>query len=198
VKSQPYPAKLAAANRKADRRTLKTRAALLSAFRELVLSYGYTAVTVDDIVRHADIGRSTFYLHFSSKRNLLKHSLDVPSTGLAACVEGDLAPERLVPLLEHFREQRYLNRIFFEGPIRSIWVERLAHLISLKLRRHPGPPRDRCLLPRSFVAWTIAEMQIAMITHWLRNANSVTPERIATAILTNTRALLPTSRIPVQ
>jgi AcrR family transcriptional regulator len=196
VKSQPQNAKLAAASRKADRRTLKTRAALLSAFRDLVLSRGYTAVAVDDIIRHANIGRSTFYLHFSSKRDLLKHSLDGPCTGLAACVERDLAPERLVRLLEHFRGQRHLNRVFFEDPIRSVWVQRLAHLIEQKLGGHPGPPRDRFLLPRSFVAWTIAELQIATITHWLRNACSVTPERLANAILTSTRALLPTSQMP--
>jgi AcrR family transcriptional regulator len=135
---RPCLAKLAAANRKVDRRTLKTRAALLSAFRELVLSQGYTAVTVGDVIRHANIGRSTFYLHFSGKRNLLKHSLDGLCTGLAACVDGNVAPERLVPLLEHFRDQRYLNRVFFEDPIRSIWVGRLAHLIEQLLRGHPG------------------------------------------------------------
>jgi AcrR family transcriptional regulator len=155
-----------------------------------VLSRGYTAVTVGDIIRHANIGRSTFYLHFSGKRNLLKHSLDGLCTGLAACVDGNVAPERLVPLLEHFRDQRYLNRVFFEDPIRSIWVGRLAHLIEQILRGHPGAPHGRHRLPRSFVASTIAEMQIAMITHWLRNVASVTPERIADAILTNTRALL--------
>jgi AcrR family transcriptional regulator len=188
--------KLAAANRKVDRRTLKTRATLLSVFRELVLSRGYVAVTVNDIIRHANIGRSTFYLHFSSKQNLLKYSLDTLCARLAACVDGDVTAERLETLLEHFLEQRHLNRVFFEDPIRSIWVERLASLIGRALHGHPGLARGGRRLPRSLVAITIAEMQIAMITHWLKGAHSVAPERIAAAILTNTRALLAATGLP--
>jgi AcrR family transcriptional regulator len=176
-----------------DCRTLKPRAALLSAFRDLVLSHGYAAVAVGDIIRHANIGRSTLYLHFTGKQDLLKHSLEVPCTGLAACVDLDITPERLVPLIEHFRNQRHLNRVFFEDPIRSIWVCRLATLIGQKLRGRPAPSRAPHVLPRSLVASTIAEMQVAMITHWLRTAASVSPEHIAAALLTNTRALLPTS-----
>ena len=34
-------------------------------------------------------------------------------------------------------------------------------------------------------------MQVAMVIHWLRSAGSVSAERMATAIRTNTRALLP-------
>ena len=63
---------MVAANRKVDRRTLKTRAALLTAFRDLVLSHGYAKVAVGDIIRRAQIGRSTFYLHFTSKQALLQ------------------------------------------------------------------------------------------------------------------------------
>jgi len=184
---------LVAANRKVDRRTLKTRAALLTAFRDLVLSHGYAEVAVGDIIRRAQIGRSTFYLHFASKQALLNHSLDVPSAGLAACVDRHIAAERLVPLLEHFRSQRHLNRVFFEDPIRSIWVYRLATLVGQKLRGRTAPSRLPPVLPRSFVASTIAEMQIAMITHWVRTAASVPAERVAVALLNNTRALLSSS-----
>jgi AcrR family transcriptional regulator len=184
---------LAAANRKVDRRTLKTRATLLSAFRHLVLSHGYAEVAVGDIIRHASIGRSTFYLHFPSKEALLKHSLDVPSAGLAACVDRDVSPEHLVPLLAHFRDQRHLNRVFFEDPIRSIWVGRLASLIEQKLRKAADRPCARHPLPRFLLASTIAEMQIATIIHWLRNPGSVAQDRIATGLCTNTRALLSAS-----
>lgn len=109
---------------------------------------------------------------------------------LAACIDGAVAQQSLVVLLEHYREQRHLNRVFFEDPVRSIWVGRLSSLIAQKLRGRPVPAKRRGLLPPSLVAATIAEMQIAMIVHWLRNAGSVTSERMANAILTNTHALL--------
>jgi AcrR family transcriptional regulator len=155
-----------------------------------VLLHGYEAVAVGDVIRHVRIGRSTFYLHFSSKRNLLEHSLDTLCTRLVSCVDRDAIPEHLVSLMEHFRQQRHLNRVFFDDPIRSIWVRRLASMVERTLRRHPVPPRKHHSLPRSLVALTIAETQIALITHWLRSAGSVPPERIAAAILANTRALL--------
>jgi len=180
---------LVAASRKVDRRTLETRATLLTVFRELVLLHGYASVAVGDIIRRANIGRSTFYLHFSSKRQLLKHSLEGPSAGLAACVDGDGAPGRLSPLLKHFQDQRHINSVFFEEPLRSLWVGCLASVIERKLRGNPDHARARRTLPVSLVASTIAEMQIAMVIHWLKRG-SVSPERMATAILANTRALL--------
>jgi AcrR family transcriptional regulator len=175
-----------AASRKADHRTLRTQAALRSAFVQLVLSRGYEAVTVGDIIARANVARSTFYLHYSSKIAILKHSLDVPCQGLAACAADDDVPPELVALLKHFIEQRHVNKVFFEDPIRSIWVRHLAELIALKLRAGHG----RGALPRSLVAVTIAEMQIALVIHWLKDAGSVRPERIAEAIITNTQALV--------
>ncbi len=175
--------------RRTDRRTLRTRAALLSAFRELILTRGYESVAVGDIIRRANIGRSTFYLHFTNKQSLLKRSLDVPCAGLAACLEPDSTPRTLVPLLRHFHEQRTVNRAFFEHPIRSIWVRCLARLIERKLQRVPGGSRDIPRLPPSLQALTIAEMQVALITHWLTGAGSVSPESIATALVANSRAL---------
>jgi AcrR family transcriptional regulator len=175
---------------KIDRRTLKTRAALLGAFRDLVLSRGYEAVAVGDIVRRAGIGRSTFYLHFTNKEALLKESLNTPCSGLASSVSPDARPQPLVPLLEHFREQRVINRVFFEYPIRPIWVRRLAVLIEQRLARLSRAARMSSLLPRPLVALTIAEMQVGLITHWLNGPGSVRAEKIADALVLNTRALL--------
>lgn len=174
-------------NRKKDPRTEKTRAALRAIFVQLVLSQGYDAVTVEKIIARANIARSTFYLHYSGKRAILEQSLDVLCEGLAVCVgEGDVAPE-LVSLLEHFVEQRHINKVFFEAPIRSIWVRCLARRIALHLGAKRA--RGRRSLPTTLVAVTIAEMQIALVVHWLKNAGSVKPGRIAEALITNTRAL---------
>jgi len=100
-------------SRKIDRRTLRTRASLLSAFRELVLTRGYASIDVRDIAERARVGRSTFYLHFSSKRMLLKATLDSPCGGLVDCIGGASKPGLLIPLLEHFRDQHAINRVFF-------------------------------------------------------------------------------------
>jgi AcrR family transcriptional regulator len=176
--------------RKVDRRTERTRAALMSAFVELILSRGYEAVGVEDIARRANVGRSTFYLHYASKDALLKESLERPSSSLAACVRGDATARMLMPLLEHFREQRSLNRVLFEYPLRSLWVKSLAALIERNLAPTSTAGRRRPLIPRSLLALTVAEMQIGLITHWLNGALSLKSDLIAEALVLNTRAML--------
>ena len=80
-----------------DRRVQRTRGALMSAFIELVLTRGYEALTAEDISRKANVGRSTFYLHFANKSALLAESMRNPSSQMAACVDGNVTPQQLVP-----------------------------------------------------------------------------------------------------
>ena len=177
-------------DRKADRRIERTRTALMSAFVELTLSRGYEAVGVADIIRRANVGRSTFYLHYGRKDALLKESLKHPSSALAACARGDTTARMLLPLLEHFREQRSLNRVFFEHPVRAVWVKSLAALLERNLQLISGAGRRRPAIPRSLLALSVAEMQIGLITHWLNDALSVKSDLIAEALVINTRAML--------
>ena len=55
----------------ADRRVLRTREALHKALMSLALEKKYDAITVQEVLDRADIGRSTFYTHFQSKDELL-------------------------------------------------------------------------------------------------------------------------------
>jgi len=59
-----------------DRRVLRTRAALFDALVVLIRRKDYEAITIEDILREANIGRATFYAHFTSKDDLLRRSLD--------------------------------------------------------------------------------------------------------------------------
>lgn len=55
-----------------DRHRILTRDHILTASLEAFAERGYVAVTIDDIVRRAGIGRATFYLHFDSKAAVLR------------------------------------------------------------------------------------------------------------------------------
>src|SRR5882762_8856206 len=60
-----------------DRRIPRTRATLQHALTSLILKKGYEAITVQDICDAANVGRSTFYAHYTSKDDL-KRSGFVP------------------------------------------------------------------------------------------------------------------------
>lgn len=60
-----------AEGRKEDRRKARTRALLRDALMALIVEKGYDAVSIQDITDRADVARTTFYLHFKDKDELL-------------------------------------------------------------------------------------------------------------------------------
>jgi AcrR family transcriptional regulator len=59
-----------------DRRIQKTRQALQEALIALVLEKGYEALTVQDVLDRANVGRSTFYAHFYDLDDLLQSEFE--------------------------------------------------------------------------------------------------------------------------
>jgi len=169
-----------------DRRVARTRDALKKAFVDLLLSKGYAAISVHDIAERANVGRSTFYMHFKSREDLLHACLARPSTPLADLVDG-AAPETLEPLLAHFKEQRRRNRAIFESPARETWVKHLAGLIELRLPRVRGA---KPLLPAPLVAQHLAQTQISLICNWLFVWHQVGAVEFARALAAVTQAEL--------
>lgn len=76
-----------------DRRVARTRAALYEALIALIRRKDYDGITVGEILREADVGRATFYAHFTSKNDLLDRSLDrLRELLLAAQGKSEIAP----------------------------------------------------------------------------------------------------------
>jgi AcrR family transcriptional regulator len=173
-----------------DRRTERTRAALMSAFVQLVLTVGYDALTVEDVATRANVGRSTFYMHHKNKEAILRESLTRPSSSLAIIVGHDVSADVLVPALAHFHEQRAINRVFFTDPIRGVWIKCLAAMIEPRLTRVARQAHAAPALPLAFIAHQIAEAQIALVTSWLAGRAPIKPPAIAEALIATTRALM--------
>jgi AcrR family transcriptional regulator len=89
----------------------------------LILEKGYDAVTVEDVTNRADLGRTTFYLHYRDKEELLLESIDATANDLKAQVDlmrsaraGGLPQPRPVHLaFRHAAENATLYRIILMG-----------------------------------------------------------------------------------
>lgn len=89
--------------RKPDQRVQRTRARLGSAFIELLHERAIEDITIQDVLNRASVGRSTFYLHFRDKNDLLLSQLEMfcemMSTQLSVNKERS---HRVVPVEEMF------------------------------------------------------------------------------------------------
>ena len=56
-----------------DPRVIRTESLLMDSLMDLVLKEGYEAITVRKIVQKAGVNRSTFYLHFRDKQDILNY-----------------------------------------------------------------------------------------------------------------------------
>ncbi|MDY0748270.1 helix-turn-helix domain-containing protein [Paucibacter sp. R3-3] len=94
-----------------DRRISRTRQSIDKAFLLLLQKRGYESVGVSDIVREANVGRATFYEHYTSKDELLRVQL---RQVLGAMLRGGPdQPDLLdaMPLFAHVREVPMLYRL---------------------------------------------------------------------------------------
>ena len=89
--------------KKVDARVRKTRDALGDAIVALMQERPFDAITVQDVLDRAKVGRSTFYTHFSDKDDLLMSDADEFFEGMsmALSTHGDKS-ERVFPVKEFF------------------------------------------------------------------------------------------------
>lgn len=88
---------------KTDRRVARTRDALGDALLELMQEKAFDAITVQEVLDRAGVGRSTFYTHYRDKDDLFLSDAEDFLEGVAGLLarRGDPA-ERVAPVREFF------------------------------------------------------------------------------------------------
>jgi AcrR family transcriptional regulator len=169
-----------------EERSVHTRNALLSAFRDLIMDKLYDELTVADIVGRANVGRSTFYEHFAGKDGLLAASIAGPFSALADSVGVNDNVPQLIELLEHFWAQRRLARELLVGAIRERSVRVLVGQIERRLRIELNGRKSALILPTRLVAVQMAEMLLAPIVAWLIGESRCNATTLAVALRRST------------
>lgn len=154
-----------------DRRTARTRQAILSAFVALVLERRYDAIRVSEIIARADVGRSTFYEHFRSKDDLLRQSMDWLLRILAEAASPGADAARLAFVVGHFWENRRLARAILAPPLGLSVRRQLESLIEESLEGEAELRRARAV--------QITAAQLALLEAWTRGELTASEALIA-------------------
>ena len=105
--------------RKPDERARRTRDRLGNAFVALIHEKPIESVTVQDVLNRAKVGRSTFYLHFRDKNDLLLGQLEVfletMSTLLSVRKETSDRVAPVAEMFDHIKNQEKLYRILADA-----------------------------------------------------------------------------------
>jgi len=88
---------------RAQRRASRTRERLIRAALALFCEKGVDATTIEEITERADVGKGTFYRHFSDKYELVIALIEDAISKLLDLINAPpREPETLEELLEHF------------------------------------------------------------------------------------------------
>ncbi len=170
----------------ADRRVRRTRRALQNALLALMVEKSYDAITVQDIIDRADVGRSTFYSHFTDKRALLDSGFEdlsrVLAQSLATAAPGREGVLRFsLPLFQHAHAHRRLARALVTrrgaSPVQDRLHEVLHRTIRAELDELVGESREAVRADELTIAY-ISGALIAVISNWLEGAAEKSPAEI--------------------
>jgi AcrR family transcriptional regulator len=173
-----------------DRRALRTRQSLHRALIQLILEQDYDDITVGDITEAANVGRSTFYAHFTDKDDLLRsgaghlRAMLVHEHGSA--VAGEDRPERR-PLgfsrfmTAHLKEQHQLYRALMRGRAGAIILDKFRQFLCEIVRAELASAGDNASTttpaPEITVQFIVGAY-MSIVTWWLDRGGKEPPEEI--------------------
>jgi AcrR family transcriptional regulator len=161
--------------KKIDRRVQRSRGALGKALIELIQKKSFDSITVQEVLDRAGISRSTFYIHFHDKNDLLVSQLDEFLQFMAPLLmRQNERSDRVVPVRELFAHLAIMRRLYdalsacgrmpdfmdlAQGHFARAIDERLGALPRAK-----GIPTDQ----RPALANALAGSFLALLTWWMR------------------------------
>ncbi len=167
-----------------DRRVTRTRRTLHHALLRLMLEKGYDAVTVEDICREADVGRSTFYAHFTNKDDLKRNGLDhhLRTALLAKQKEakktGNASFAFALPFFEHAKEHIDLYRALVSKGGAPTTLAMMRQIITDLMRREIADVAPRKGGPREAMVQFLVGAFMSLLTWWLDSGAKLAPDEL--------------------
>lgn len=167
-----------------DKRIQRTRKALHEALIELILEKEFDKVTVQDVITRANIGRSTFYLHFKDTEDLFLSGFE----NLWSLFEHQLTDQAAekasvwdLSLIVFQHAQSYT------GVYKALVGKQGGHLMSAHMHKYLSALMREALkgqwaknkqVPLEIVIYHLASSLIALLAWWVDHDLPYSPKRI--------------------
>jgi AcrR family transcriptional regulator len=173
---------------KVDRRVLRTRQGLHAALIALILEKRYDKITVQEIIDRANVGRSTFYAHFLDKDDLLISGFQRYDNEIAQKLESagedDAARHLFLHSLVFFRHAYDHHELYWamlNGGGGDILMGTARRHMHITIQRHLDEvvaAGNAAMIPMPVVTAFLAGALLSVLTWWLDNGMSLSPEQI--------------------
>jgi AcrR family transcriptional regulator len=167
-----------------DRRAARTRKALHAALMSLILRKGYDAITVQDIIDEADVGRSTFYSHYTGRDDLLRSGFQMLRAELAEAqraagakpvVPGSEPLGFSLAMFEHAGEYRHAYNALVSGRGGAIAVSEISRILSEIVKDELRDMQENEAVPQEVrIQFTVGAF-ITVLTWWLERRPKLAP-----------------------
>ncbi|MDR6550260.1 TetR/AcrR family transcriptional regulator [Paenibacillus qinlingensis] len=166
-----------------DRRIVKSRESIKSAFIELMSQKHFNEITIQDISNRANVGRRTIYHHYLDKFDLLDKLIEEHINELRTICESTSDLDFVstnVMIFEHFdRNQTFFSTMLasngvttFRSRLLAFLIEQLQHEVDITQGINKGLNKGIIL---TFLGTAIA----GIIESYMRNEMTESPKVVA-------------------
>jgi len=170
---------------KQDRRTRRTRQLLRRAFLSLLKEKRYEEISVQDIIERADVARSTFYLHYVDKDDLLTGGQGIFAENLGqqmtAHSDGHGAAGLSARMwFYHVQAQAEILKIIARDPALQLAMKTLRGIIHRSVEEgiQSHDSIENSSVPFPVIVEYLTDTMMTLIQWWFQNGMKYTPEQM--------------------
>ena len=169
---------------KKDRRTRKTRQLLRDTLLTLLKEKRYEEISVQDIIARADVARSTFYVHYVDKDDLLtgSHGIFAENLGeqmLAHAGESGSAFSSRT-WFYHIQTQGDILKVIAKDSAMELAMKTLHGIIhdSVQKGMQAHAPIKNASVPLPLIVDYLTDTLMTLIKWWFKDGMRYTPEQM--------------------
>ncbi len=169
---------------KKDRRTRKTRQLLRDTLLTLLKEKRYEEISVQDIIARADVARSTFYVHYVDKDDLLTGSHGIFAENLGAQMlahageSGSAFSSRT--WFYHIQAQGDILKVIAKDSAMELAMKTLHGIIhdSVQKGMQAHAPIKNASVPLPLIVDYLTDTLMTLIKWWFKDGMRYTPEQM--------------------